>query len=155
MTYRFVLGPPEEQAGIGDVVQQQAEPVPDLVRAGLPVVHLLRYHAVGDRTARHRRDDADIAVTARIGQVQQQAGRPHRRAMPATGQGNANSGHGSPLRLHSAWSLPGIPSTPLARSVRSRIFRRLIQRVGDVLERGALQPGSMSDLRDTVSACAI
>ena len=111
---------PEEQAGVGDVVQQRPEPVPDLVRAGLPEVHLLRHDPVGDRTARHRRDGADIAVPARVGQVQQQASRPHRRAVPATGQGNANSGHGSPLRHQSAWSLPGTPSTPPARSARLR-----------------------------------
>jgi hypothetical protein len=87
---------PEEQAGVGDVVQQRPEPVPDLVRAGLPVVHLLRHDTVGDRTARYRRDGADIAVPARVGQVQQQASRPHRRAVPATGQGNADSSHSSP-----------------------------------------------------------
>jgi len=70
--------------------------------------------------------------------------------MPATRQGNTDSGHRSPLHLHSAWSLPGTPSTPLARSIRSRIFRRLIQRGGDVFELiGGIAPGEVAQYERT------
>jgi hypothetical protein len=41
--------------------------------------------------------------------------------------------------------LPGAPSTPLARSIRSYIFRRLIQRVGDVRQLlGRIAPGEIA-----------
>jgi hypothetical protein len=49
--------------------------------------------------------------------------------MPATRQGNANSGHRSPLRHPSAWSLPRKPSTPPARSAPAT-RRRIIGDIG-------------------------